>query len=90
MADRTNIVSPVKYVGVLEFTVRKTLNAREMESVVIELVYALLMDARAPRLMTASRGSVANLAPVAQAVTGTIARLIAIAESRLAVANVET
>ena len=90
MADRTNIVSPVKYVGVLEFTVRKTLNARETESVVIELVYALLMDARAPRLMTASRGSVANLAPVAQAVTGTIARLIAIAESRLAVANVET
>ena len=48
------------------------------------------MDARAPRLMTASRGSVANLASVVQAVTGTIARLIAIAESRLAVANVET
>lgn len=77
-----NIVPPVKYVGVLEFTVRETISAREMESVAIELANVLLMDARALRLMTASRESVASMAPVVQAVTEIIARLIAIVEGR--------
>ena len=50
----------------------------------------MLINALALRAMTASWGSVANISSVVEAVTGTIARLIAIAEGRPTVANVET
>ncbi len=78
VAARTNIVSPVKYVGRLDFIVRKTITVREMENVV-KLAYAVL-HARALRLMTASRGSVAHMAFVVQAVAEIIARLIVIVD----------
>ena len=80
VAARTNIVSPVKYVGRLDFIVRKTITVRGMENVV-KLAYAVL-HARALRLMTASRGIVANTASVVQAVAEIIARLILIVNRR--------
>ena len=91
MADRTNIVSPGKYVGNLDFTVRKTLTVREMESAV-KLV-CVLLRAPGPALqpIIAGRASVANIASVVQAVMEIIARLIAIAEGRrTTVVNVVT
>ena len=88
VADRANFVPPVKYVGNLDLIVRKTLTAREMESVV--KLANVLINALALRVMTASWGSVANIASVVQAVMGTIACLIAIAEGRPTVVNVET
>ena len=80
VADQANIAPPVKNVGNLDLTVRKTLSAREMESVAN--MASVLLNAPDRVLMTASSGSVANLASVVQAVTETIVRLIAIAEGR--------
>ena len=54
MAHWTSIVSPVKYVGHRDFTVRKTLTVREMESVVKLANVLLSAPGRALRVMTAS------------------------------------
>ena len=88
VADRTNFVPPVKYVGNLDLIVRKTLTARGMERVV--KLANVLINALALRVMTASWESVANIASVVQAVPDIIARLIAIVEGRPTVVNVET
>ena len=90
VAHRTNIVSPGKYVGHLDFTVRKTLTAREMESAVKLVCVLLHVPGPALRPIIAGSGSVANIASVVQAVMEIIARLITIAEGRPTVVNVET
>ena len=80
VADQANTAPPVKNVGNLDLTVGKTLSAKEMESVV--KVACVLLNAPGRVLLTASSGSVANMASVVQAVTETIVRLIAIVEGR--------
>ena len=76
VADRANFVPPVKYVGNLDFTVRKTLTAREMESVVKVANVLLNALGRALRLVTASQESVAKVANVLLNAPGRALRLV--------------
>ena len=76
VAHRTNIVSPGKYVRHRDFTVGKTLTAREMESTVKVANVLLNALGRALRLVPASQESVVKVANVLLNALGRALRLV--------------